>query len=277
MRPTSPMFPDYLESALLAARAAARVHRRFLGQVRTAQAQRKGRSDFVSLVDLEAQAAALEVIASRHPGEAILPEEEDGRTRPATGAVQGALWVVDPLDGTTNFLHGHPAFVASVGLWIDGVGEAGAVVAAATGEEWTAARGRGAYRNGEQIRVSSPCTLEDALVGTGFPFKHPEELPRYVRELERMLLRSAGVRRGGSAALDLCYLAQGSLDAFWEGTLAPWDVAAGLILLSEAGGLAHRRDGTPIDPWTSGSVIGANSAELAHAVTAVLDDGRPPN
>jgi len=266
-----PATRELLDTAILAAEAAASVHRAWAGRIRTADARRKGRADFVSRVDLEAQEAALEVIGERFPSHPILPEEQEGQT-PEPGPDDGTpLWIVDPLDGTTNFLHGHPAHVASVGVWIGGEGVAGAVVAPATAERWWASRGAGAWRNGERIRVSPPCSLEEALVGTGFPFKHPEELPDYLPQLGRVLGASSGVRRGGSAALDLCYLAQGSLDAFWEGTLAPWDVAAGLVILREAGGLATRRDGSPIGARTSGSVVGANSAELLAALGAALD------
>jgi len=268
-----PATTELLDTAIQAAEAAAVVHRKWAGRIRTGDARRKGRADFVSRVDLEAQEAALQVIGQRFPHHPILPEEQDGHT-PVPGADDGTpLWIVDPLDGTTNFLHGHPAHVASVGVWIGGEGVAGAVVASATAERWWAGRGEGAWRNGARIRVSPPCSLEESLVGTGFPFKHPEELPNYLSQLGRVLGASSGIRRGGSAALDLCYLAQGSLDAFWEGTLAPWDVAAGLVILSEAGGVATRRDGAAIGARTSGSVVGANSVELLAELGAVLDRG----
>jgi myo-inositol-1(or 4)-monophosphatase len=268
-----PATRELLDTAIRAAEAAAAVHGRWAGRIRTSDARRKGRADFVSRVDLEAQEAALQVIGERFPHHPILPEEEDGHT-PVPPPDDGTpLWIVDPLDGTTNFLHGHPAYVASVGVWIGDEGVVGAVVASATAERWWAGRGAGAWRNGDRIRVSPPCPLEEALVGTGFPFKYPEELPDYLPQLSRVLAASSGIRRGGSAALDLCYLAQGSLDAFWEGTLAPWDVAAGLVILSEAGGVATRRDGAAIGARASGSVVGANSAELLAVLGDVLGRG----
>jgi len=277
-----------LSTALEAAEAAARVQLRHFGRIGVDGAREKGPSDFVSAVDLEAQEAALEVIRSRHPDHGILAEEElpgdtaENRTRawPENG---GFIWVVDPLDGTTNYLHGHPQFAASVGVGrrpeasgsdagnlAEGVFEAGAVVAPRTGERWWARRGQGAFKNGLRISVSTLRSLETALIGTGFPFKEPELVPRYLQEFQRVLPASGGVRRAGSAALDLCYLAEGTLDGFWEEDyLSPWDVAAGLVILHEAGGLATRLDGKEID-LENGSVLGANSPELHGRLGALI-------
>ncbi len=283
-----------LSTALEAAEAAARVHLLHFGEVGLDGAREKAHSDFVTFVDLEAQDAAISVILRRHPDHRILAEEDTGggsgggsgagsggetggggeRTWPEDG---GFLWIVDPLDGTTNYLHRHPQFAASVGVgrWVraagddDGVGhgptavlEAGAVVAARTGERWWARRGQGAFKNGLPIQVSPLRTLRTALIGTGFPFKEPNLVPRYLQELQRVLPGSGGVRRGGSAALDLCYLAEGILDGFWEEDyLSPWDVAAGLVILREAGGLATRLDGSEID-LENGSILAANSLDI---------------
>jgi len=269
-----------LETALLAAEAAAAVHRNYWGRVRGEEVSAKGSSDFVSHVDLEAQAAALDIIRERFPSHRIMSEEEDGATGPSAfpdgsgGATAGELlWIIDPLDGTTNYLHGHPAFAASIGV-VEGVHPvAGAIHAAATGERWWASEGEGAWRNGEPIRVSEVRGLQGALIGTGFPFKRLHELPGYLEEFGRVLPACSGIRRGGAAALDLCYLAQGSLDAFWEGELAPWDIAAGLILVKEAGGVATRMDEGPLDARSKGPLLAANSGELLGALRAVL---RPP-
>ncbi|MEX1256999.1 MAG: inositol monophosphatase family protein [Gemmatimonadota bacterium] len=266
---------DLLATALRAAEAAATVHRRYAGKLRGESVQRKGRADFVSRVDLEAQHAALSVIRERHPEHRILSEEDDGETGPSTPAAshaEGPIWIVDPLDGTTNFLHDHPAYAASVGVWTGGDAVAGAVIAEATEERWWALRGEGAFRNGTRIRTSPLRDLSTALIGTGFPFKHPEQLPGYLKDFARVLLSTAGIRRGGAAALDLCYLAQGSLDVFWEGTLAPWDIAAGVVILREAGGVATRRGGGQIAADESGSVVAANSPELLEAMHALLGD-----
>lgn len=260
---------ELLSTALAAADAAAAVHLRHAGKVQMGQANEKMRADFVSIVDLEAQEAALAVIRERFPDHAVLAEEEGGSSGDAGEPTPGTpVWVIDPLDGTTNFLHGHPAFAASVGVAIDGIGEAGAVVAGATSERWWGVRGGGAFRNGEPISTSKIRVLRHALVGTGFPFKHPEKLPDYQTEFARVLQATSGIRREGAAALDLCYLAQGIFDTFWEEVLFAWDIAAGIVILTEAGGVAVRRDGSPVDPTKHGPVIAANSAEL-------LDDFRP--
>ena len=279
-----------LTTALEAAEAAADVHLRYFGSVGLEGAVEKGHSDFVSRVDLEAQEAALEVILRRHPGHHVLAEEEvdgddagDGsQTGQETGRQNGRwpedgdyLWIVDPLDGTTNYLHNHPQFGSSVGVARRtpdlssppeiGKGlvlEAGAVVAARTGERWWARRGQGAFKNGIPISVSRQPSIRAALVGTGFPFKAPELIPRYLAQFQRVLPASGGIRRAGSAALDLCYLAEGILDGFWEEDyLSPWDVAAGLVILSEAGGVATRLDGSGIT-LEKGSILAANSSDL---------------
>ncbi|MFH1762555.1 MAG: inositol monophosphatase family protein [Gemmatimonadota bacterium] len=274
-----------LSTALEAAEAAARVHLQYFGEVGLDGVKEKAPSDFVSRVDLEAQEAAIAVILKRFPDHRVLAEEDTGdqdtgdqdggraeRGWPQDG---GYLWIVDPLDGTTNYLHRHPQFAASVGVGrrvqqtSAGAGhgqtvvlEAGAVVAARTGERWWARRGQGAFKNGLRIRVSSLRSVRTALLGTGFPFKEPDLLPRYLQELQRVLPASGGVRRGGSAALDLCYLAEGILDGFWEEDyLSPWDVAAGLVILREAGGMATRLDGSEID-LEDGSILAANSPEI---------------
>lgn len=202
------------------------------------------------------------------------PPEPSGRLWPPDGT---PLWIVDPLDGTTNFLHGHPMFAVSVAVGrrdpaarAGGKILAGVVAAARTGEEWWAVRGGGAWKSGLPIRVSRVGRLKEALVGTGFPFKEPSLVPRYLGQLGRVLVASSGVRRCGSAALDLCYVAEGILDAFWEEAyLSPWDVAAGSLILEEAGGVALRLDGTPLD-LRDGSVLAANSPALLEELGRVV-------
>lgn len=245
-------------------------------------ATEKSGNDFVSRVDLESQRAALSVIRERHPGHGILAEEDDGsdadsaRSSEAGGTEHDRpLWIVDPLDGTTNYLHGHPFFCASVGLRFEGRFQAGAVTAAMTGEVWWAAAGMGAWYQAPhssepaRLRTSTTSDLSDALVATGFPFKAHDRIPEHLRQVDRMLRRTSGVRRCGAAALDLCYLAQGRVDGFWELVLSVWDVAAGLAILSEAGGLATRVDGSEID-LDRGDVLGANGGALHAALGEVL-------
>ncbi len=261
-----------LETARLAADAAAAVHRRDGSRVGVGAAATKGRADYVSSTDTEAQAAALAVIRAHHPHDAILAEEEEGSVAERVrNAGTRPLWIVDPLDGTANFLHGHPQHCASVALAVEGRVVVGAVTSAPTAERWWAAEGAGAFKCGRPVRVSEPCTLRDALVGTGFPFKALDVLPRYMREFERVLRSAAGVRRAGSAALDLCYVAQGSLDVFWEDVLMPWDFAAGIVLIREAGGVFRRPDGlTELEP---GGVLAGNTPELVDALVEVLAGG----
>ena len=268
-----------LKTALDAASAAASVHRRHSGRVGVDGAAEKGSSDFVSRVDLEAQNAALDVIRSRHPGHRILAEEDEDREESSgadgDGVMTGGddpdapLWIVDPLDGTTNFLNRHPLYSASVAVFVDGRPEAGVVECASTGERWWALRGRGAFKNGRPVSVSGPRGLSGALVGTGFPFKALELLPEYLEQFGRVLRSTAGVRRGGSAALDLCYLADGTFDAFWELHLKPWDVAAGLVIVREAGGVVARLDGS--EPGLDdGSIVGANAASTLEELKEIL-------
>jgi myo-inositol-1(or 4)-monophosphatase len=240
--------------------------------VLVASATIKARADYVSRTDLDAQAAALAVIQRAHPDHVVLAEESDESVEAQLARWDGRpLWVVDPLDGTANFLHGHPQYAASVAVAVDGVPVAGAVVSGSTGERWWAARGEGAFKGGRRISVSSERPLLQALVGTGFPFKKLEILPGYLGQLDRVLRSASGVRRAGSAALDLCYLAQGSLDAFWEEVLMPWDFAAGIILVREAGGVVTRPDGTDMT-FAPGAVRAANSEALLRELRTVLGE-----
>jgi myo-inositol-1(or 4)-monophosphatase len=259
-----------LRTAREAAEAAAAIHRRDAGTVSLAGAEEKARADYVSKTDLDAQDAALAVIRSRHPDHAVLAEENDEPVEDQLARWDGRpLWIVDPLDGTANFLHGHPQYAASVAVAVDGRPVAGAVVCGSTGERWWAAEGEGAYKGGRRISVSSSRPLIQALIGTGFPFKLLEALPQYLGQFERVLRSASGIRRAGSAALDLCYLAQGSLDAFWEAILMPWDFAAGVVIVSEAGGILRGANGGELT-IAPGPVVGANSPELLHALQSVL-------
>jgi myo-inositol-1(or 4)-monophosphatase len=269
----------WLETARLAALAAAGVHRRWAGRVGVAGARRKpggaggteDLADFVSHVDEDAQEAALGVILGRHPDHDVLAEEDDrGSDVPDTGR---PCWIVDPLDGTTNFLHGVPSYAASVGLAVEGRSVAGAVTCTPTSEFWWARAGGGAWKNGRRVRVSATERLRDALVGTGFPFKSPEHREAYARQLVRVLGASGGARRGGSAALDLCWLAEGRFDAFWELFLQPWDFAAGSVIVTEAGGVLGRVEAPGGLSLATGSVLGANSSGLLEALRRVLAGG----
>ncbi len=260
-----------LDTARAAAAAATAIHRRDFG-VGVSGATEKARADYVSQTDIDAQDAALSIIRSRHPDHAILAEESDGPVERQLEDWDGRpLWIVDPLDGTANYLHGHPMYAASVAVWVDGRPEAGVVASGSTGERWWAARGQGAYKNGRRISVSDPRPLTHALVGTGFPFKRLDLLPDYLGQLERVLKSASGIRRGGSAASDLAYVAQGALDAFWEEALWPWDIAAGILLIQEAGGVVVGPGGAS-PGLTEGPVRAANNPELLEALQQVLAD-----
>ena len=212
----------------------------------------KGPSDFVSRVDRDAEAALADVIAQRHPDAVLIAEENSPKAKP------GALtFIADPLDGTTNFLHGFPWYAVSIGVLLDGQHAAGVVLNVANGDLFTAARGSGARRNGQPIHVS---TIEDparALLGTGFPFKHREGVGPYLKVLPKLMETAAGLRRAGAASLDLCDVACGRYDAFWEYQLAPWDVAAGILIIHEAGGIVTDLDGNP-PPLTHGPIVAGN-------------------
>lgn len=257
-----------LTTALSAADRAAEVQRRWVGRVGMEEVDVKGFGDFVSRVDREAQEAALSAIRDRHPGHEILAEEGATDLEIALGG-RTPTWVVDPLDGTKNFLHGHPFFAASVAVAIEGEVVAGAVVAPITGERWWAVRGGGAWKNGRAIGVAPPRRLVQAMVGTGFPFKALSLVPRYTAGFAEMIRAGAALRRAGAAAIDLCYLAEGRFDAFWELQLHPWDFAAGSLIITEAGGTVATVEGGLLR-LRSGSVVGASHPALLAEMLEVV-------
>jgi myo-inositol-1(or 4)-monophosphatase len=200
----------------------------------------KHANDFVTQVDQAAESAIIDVIRQAYPDHAILGEESgatDGRNPGGSTSKAAYRWIIDPLDGTTNFIHGFPQYCVSIALQHRGAVEHGVVYDPAKNELFTASRGRGAFLDDRRIRVSKCANLKDALVGTGFPFKEMSRLDLYFRQLKAVMQNSSGVRRAGAAALDLAYVAAGRLDAFWELGLAPWDMAAGALMIQEAGGM----------------------------------------
>jgi myo-inositol-1(or 4)-monophosphatase len=260
-----------LDVALAAARDAVSVHRRYLGRVDREAWTTKGVADFVTHVDREAEAAIISRIRETFPGHAIVAEESAPvRENGPTAAPADPLWVIDPLDGTTNFLHCYPAYAVSIGVLVGGEPAVAVVLSGSSGESWHAVRGGGAFHDGRRITVSGIDSLSQALIGTGFPFKAQQLLPEYTRQFTNILQRSAGIRRAGSAALDLCHVANGWFDGFWELSLAPWDVAAGTLIVREAGGLVTRVDGSR-DVVGHGSILAGNRAiheALGHALAA---------
>jgi len=213
-----------------AVRAAGRVTMRFFDRVDTVKVTQKSRNDFVTEVDRAAETAIIQELRGKFPSHAILAEE--------SGAHGGNEfeWIIDPLDGTTNYLHGFPQWSVSVGLRVRGRMELGVVYDPLHEELFTAERGGGAQLNDRRLRVSERRSLDGALIGTGIPFREQGHLEVYLQMLRAMIEETAGIRRPGSAALDFAYVAAGRLDGFWELNLAPWDFAAGALLVAEAGG-----------------------------------------
>lgn len=226
---------------------------------------KKGQIDLVTEVDVAIEREFREMIGRRFPDHAILGEEMGG----STTVPPGACWVFDPIDGTTNFAHGLPIFCASLALEIDGVAQVGAVYDPMRRELFTAERGRGASLNGRPIHVSSTATLIDAVLVTGFPYDVHLRVDEIVGLFGAFVGRARAVRRLGSAALDLCYVAAGRLDASWEVDLKPWDIAGGTLIVAEAGGQVTTTTG---GPYTSraGHVLATNTLlhdEMLHVIS----------
>jgi len=212
------------------------------GHGRVHAPEKKGRIDLVTEYDRRSEALLLSRIRERFPEHAILAEESG-----AAGASSARVrWLCDPLDGTTNYAHNYPFFAVSVGVEVDGALVAGAVYDPVRDEMFAAQGGHGATLNGAAVQVSHIAELEAALLVTGFPYDVREHPERHLPLFQEFLLRAQGVRRDGSAALNLCYVAMGRFDGMWEGNLSPWDVAAGSLIVREAGGLVTGYDGEPL-------------------------------
>ncbi|MEL6870373.1 MAG: inositol monophosphatase family protein [Pseudomonadota bacterium] len=200
----------------------------------------KGRNDFVSEADRIAEAKIIEEIRKHYPEHAILAEESgEQRGRDVT-------WIIDPLDGTNNFLHSFPVYAVSIGVEVEGRMSHGVIYDPMRQEIFSASRGDGAQLDGRRVRVSGRRVLSDALIGTGFPYRAGQEagIDTYLSMLKKVLENTAGIRRAGAAALDLAYVASGRLDGFWEFGLKPWDIAAGALMIREAGGIVSGLDGS---------------------------------
>ena len=228
-----------LNIAIKAARRAGSIINRAALDRTKLEVRSKQANDFVTQVDKAAEAAIIDIIRQAYPDHGILGEESgasDGRKAGATVKSE-YRWIIDPLDGTTNFIHGFPQYCVSIALAHRGAILHGVVYDPAKNELFTASKGGGAFLDDRRIRVTKCANLADALVGTGFPFKEMSRLDLYFRQLREVMQTASGVRRAGAAALDLAYVAAGRLDAFWELGLSPWDMAAGALLIQEAGGM----------------------------------------
>src|SRR5882672_1875052 len=240
-----------LNIAVRAARRAGSIINRATLDGSALQVRSKRANDFVTRVDGAAEEAVIDIVRKSYPDHGFIAEESGESTPDAE-----YLWIIDPLDGTTNFIHGFPQYAVSIAVQRRGALEHAVVYDPTKNELFTASKGRGAFLNDRRVRVSKCQKLDDALVGTGFPFKELGRLDLYMKQLKGFMGNTSGVRRAGAAALDLAYVACGRLDAFWELGLAPWDMAAGALLIQEAGGLVGGLKGEQ-DYMQSGDVIAA--------------------
>ena len=254
-----------LTIAVKAARRAGNVINRGARELDLLTVTSKGPKDFVSEVDREAERMIVETLLGAYPDHAILAEEG---TAKGDNADAENLWIIDPLDGTTNFLHGFPQYCVSIALAHRGQIAHGVIYDPVRNDLFTASRGRGAFLNDRRIRVSKRQHLRDCLVGTGFPFRDGSYLDTYMRMMKAMIEQTAGLRRPGAAALDLAYVAAGFYDGFWEVGLNAWDVAAGSLLIQEAGGLIGDLAGDG-EFLHGGQVIAATPKIFAQMVTAL--------
>jgi myo-inositol-1(or 4)-monophosphatase len=247
----------YLNIAIKAARAAGTLIARSMDRMDRIEITSKGAAnDFVTNIDRAAEAEIIHIIKKAYPDHGILGEEsgaEEGTN------INNVVWIIDPIDGTLNFIHGFPQFCVSIGVQIKGIMEHGVVFDPTRNELFTATRGSGAQLDGRRIRVSECAQISTALIGTGFAYKRTDEpIETCLERLRGMLSSCADIRRAGSAALDLCYVAAGRLDGFYENGLSPWDVAAGALLVREAGGFVGDFSGS--DKFLdSGNIVAATT------------------
>ncbi len=249
MKHKSPLITSMVNAAYKASKSLVRD----FGEVEQLQVSRKGPGDFVSAADQKAEQTLIQELSKARPKYGFLAEE--------TGLIKGEdtsnRWIIDPLDGTTNFLHGLPHFAISIALERDGKPFAGVVYSPITDELFWAENGQGAYLNNERLRASGRRNLEDCLIATGMPYKGHTSHPNYPQMLDQVWGSTAGIRRFGAAALDLAYTAAGRYDGFFEFSLSPWDIAAGLIIVQEAGGMVTDPDGETL-AIEEGNVLASN-------------------
>jgi myo-inositol-1(or 4)-monophosphatase len=240
-----------LNTAVKAARRAGSVIMRHLDRLDRLTVEQKGRADYVSEVDRLAESEIIQILHQAYPDMSILGEESGAH------AGNDFCWIIDPLDGTTNFLHGYPQFAVSIGLRHKDKLDQAVIFDPLKNELFTASRGSGAYLNDRRMRVSRVQQLESSLIGTGFPFRSYANLDMWVATLKMFVTESSGVRRAGSAALDLAHVACGRFDGFWEFGLKPWDMAAGILLIQESGGfVSDLRGGSAF--FESGNIVAGN-------------------
>ena len=241
-----------LINAVKAARRAGSIITRASQDIGALQVRSKTYNDFVTEVDHAAEAAIIEILKDAYPDHGFLGEESGNDRIDADN-----VWIIDPLDGTTNFLHGFPQYCISIALMQKGQITQAVIYDPNRNDLFTATRGRGAFLNDKRIRVSKRVKLQDSIIGTGFPFRDFTHLDPYLAMFKDMVKKTSGVRRPGSAALDLAYVAAGWYDGFWEIGLSKWDIAAGALLIQEAGGIVGDFEGN--ENWLdTGNIVGAN-------------------
>jgi len=255
-----------LHTAVKAARKAGTIITRASRDLENVSVTTKRQKDFVTEVDKAAEEAVIATLKAAYPGHAILAEESG-----ASGESE-YTWVIDPLDGTTNFIHGFPQYAVSIGLLHKGAPTQAVVYDPNRNELFTASKGRGAFLNERRMRVSRRTHLDDALIGTGFPFRDIGRLEEYVRMFRQLTHKTVGIRRPGAAALDLAYVAAGRLDGFWEIGLSAWDMAAGALLILEAGGLIGDFDGE--DRYLENGEVVAGAPKIFAQLLAVIQSER---
>jgi myo-inositol-1(or 4)-monophosphatase len=252
-----------LNTAVKAARAAGSVINRASMDLDRLKVNTKAPNDFVTEVDRAAEEAIIDILLAAYPGHAILAEES-GNTRGARDSEY--VWIIDPLDGTTNFIHGLPVYAVSIALAHRGQVQQAVVYDPTRNDLFFASKGRGAFLNDRRLRVSKRTRMAESLIGTGFPFRKGDDFKRYLQIFEDVMHHCAGLRRPGAAALDLCYVAAGYYDGFFETGLSPWDVAAGSLIVTEAGGLVGNFTGEA-DFLYQREVIAGNPKIYAQMVT----------
>ena len=255
-----------------AARAASKIINRASQDIEHLKITTKQQNDYVTEVDKAAEAAIIQVLREAYPEYRILAEES-GQTA-GEGAGSEYQWIIDPLDGTTNFIHGFPQYAVSIALAYKGQLNQAVVYDTTRNEMFTASKGGGAFLNERRLRVTKCLKLEDALLGTGFPYRAFEHSDAYMGIFKEFTQRTAGMRRPGAASLDLAYVASGRLDGFWEFGLAPWDIAAGCLLITEAGGLVGDLSGGE-SYMKTGNLI-AGTPKIFAQILQVVDGYRTP-
>lgn len=251
-----------LNIAVKAARRAGSIINRATLDLDLVKVSSKRHNDFVTEVDKAAEAAIIDILREAYPEHAILAEESG-----ASGESENT-WIIDPLDGTTNFIHGFPQFAVSIALAHNGVVTQAVVYDPTRNEMFTASKGRGAFLNERRLRVSKRTKLQEALVGTGFPYRVFHHVDTYLAIFRDLMEKTAGLRRPGAAALDLAYVAAGRFDGFYEFGLSPWDMAAGSLLITESGGLVGDLSGEA-EYLRSGNIVAGNPKVFAQLLQVI--------